>query len=42
MMSAIPKQFLNLGDKPILVHTLQRFLPIEGIEIVLALPQSAL
>ena len=42
MMSAIPKQFLNLGDKPILVHTLHRFLAIEGIEIVLALPQSAL
>jgi 2-C-methyl-D-erythritol 4-phosphate cytidylyltransferase len=42
MMSAIPKQFLRLVDKPVLVHTLQRFLAIEGIEIVLALPQSAL
>lgn len=42
MLSDIPKQFLNLGDRPILVHSIQRFLAIEGIEIVLALPKNAI
>jgi 2-C-methyl-D-erythritol 4-phosphate cytidylyltransferase len=42
MQSAIPKQFLHLGDKPILVHTIEKFLQIPYIQIVLALPADAL
>ncbi len=42
MQSAIPKQFLLLGDKPILVHTIEKFLQIPHIQIVLALPADAL
>ncbi|MCP9763903.1 2-C-methyl-D-erythritol 4-phosphate cytidylyltransferase [Lacihabitans soyangensis] len=42
MQSAIPKQFLHLGDKPILVHTIEKFLQIPHIQIVLALPADAL
>lgn len=42
MQSAIPKQFLPLGNKPILVHTIEKFLQISEITIVLALPGDAL
>ncbi|MCP9771012.1 2-C-methyl-D-erythritol 4-phosphate cytidylyltransferase [Lacihabitans sp. LS3-19] len=42
MLSDIPKQFLNLGDRPILVHSIQRFIAIGRIEIVLALPKNAI
>ncbi len=42
MQSAVPKQFLPLGNKPILVHTIEKFLQIANIQIVLALPTDAL
>lgn len=39
MNSAVPKQFLELKGKPVLLHTLQRFVDaIPGIKIVLVLP----
>jgi len=41
MQSALPKQFLLLGDQPILMHTLRRFArAIEGIRLVVVLPES--
>lgn len=40
MGAAIPKQFLPLANKPILVHTLERFLALAGNNIVLVLPAS--
>lgn len=37
----LPKQFLNLGDRPILVHTLDRFEENELIdEIILVVPED--
>lgn len=33
-MSNMPKQFLNLGDKPIVVHTLEKFLLCKDIDKV--------
>lgn len=39
MNTAVPKQFLMLAGKPILVHTVEAFLQaIDGIEIILVLP----
>lgn len=35
MKSEIPKQFLMLGGIPILVRTLNTFLTIENLEIIL-------
>lgn len=40
MKSDIPKQFLLLAGKPILLHTLETFLTIENIQIVLVLPDK--
>lgn len=40
MQSEIPKQFLLLDGKPILLHTIERFLKIEGCEVILVLPES--
>ncbi len=37
MGGEIPKQFLPLGGKPVLVHTLEKFLCLENCEIILAL-----
>lgn len=31
-ISEMPKQFLNLGDKPIIIHTLEKFLLCERME----------
>jgi 2-C-methyl-D-erythritol 4-phosphate cytidylyltransferase len=37
----LPKQFLNLGDRPILVHTLDRFEENEKVdEIILVVPEE--
>lgn len=39
MGSQIPKQFLTIGDQPILMHTIKRFYDFdENIEIILTLP----
>lgn len=38
MGKAIPKQFINLGNKPILMHTIAAFHFIQDLEIVLVLP----
>ena len=36
-----PKQFLNLGDKPILIHTLEKFIIMDEIDKVIVLtPQT--
>jgi 2-C-methyl-D-erythritol 4-phosphate cytidylyltransferase len=41
MGSAIPKQFLPLGDKPVLYHTINAFITaFPDIQIVLVLPQD--
>lgn len=41
MGSSIPKQFLELAGKPILMHTLEKFKQtIPSIEIILALPEN--
>lgn len=40
MGSEIPKQFLLLAGKPILLHTIEQFLKIEGIHIILVLPEK--
>jgi 2-C-methyl-D-erythritol 4-phosphate cytidylyltransferase len=43
MNSALPKQFLCIDNKPILFHTIQRFLDYsEKIEIILVLPKEQL
>ncbi len=37
----LPKQFLELGGKPILIHTVEKFLLINDIDkIILAIPQK--
>ena len=33
-ISDMPKQFLPLGDKPILVHTLEKFLLCERLDMI--------
>lgn len=40
MKSDRPKQFLELNGKPILVQTIEQFLKIDFIEIVLVLPEE--
>jgi 2-C-methyl-D-erythritol 4-phosphate cytidylyltransferase len=41
MQSDIPKQFMVLGDKPVLMHTIDQFLRFDPkIEIILVLPQK--
>ena len=41
MKSAIPKQFLLLEGKPLLMHTIQRFHSFDrDIEIILVLPSE--
>ncbi|WP_420154945.1 2-C-methyl-D-erythritol 4-phosphate cytidylyltransferase [Siphonobacter sp.] len=40
---ALPKQFLSVADKPILVHTLERFLAYSAdLQIILCLPADQL
>jgi 2-C-methyl-D-erythritol 4-phosphate cytidylyltransferase len=40
MGTSMPKQFLILAGKPILVHTIDRFLEIPEINIILVLPKA--
>lgn len=40
MGAARPKQFLQLGNKPILVHTIEKFLAIPDLKIILTLPKD--
>lgn len=40
MGAEIPKQFLELNGKPILVHTIEKFLSIPYINIILTLPEA--
>lgn len=40
MGSEIPKQFLPLQGKPVLVHTLEKFLSIPECEVILALSEE--
>ncbi len=40
MGASRPKQFLQLGTKPILVHTIEKFLAIPNIHIILTLPRD--
>lgn len=40
MGGEVPKQFLLLNGKPVLVHTLEKFLDISGCEIILALSEE--
>ncbi|MFN8429834.1 MAG: 2-C-methyl-D-erythritol 4-phosphate cytidylyltransferase [Spirosomataceae bacterium] len=42
MKSEMPKQFLLLGGIPILVRTLQTFLSIENLQVILVLPQDSI
>lgn len=40
MGAAIPKQFLDLGGRPVLMRTIDAFLQIEGMRVVLVLPHA--
>jgi 2-C-methyl-D-erythritol 4-phosphate cytidylyltransferase len=40
MGSDIPKQFLPINNKPILIHTIEVFLQIPDIQVILVLPQK--
>ncbi len=40
MGSEIPKQFLPILGKPILIHTIETFLQIPDIQVILALPEK--
>lgn len=40
MKSEIPKQFLPLAGKPILLHTVEKFLQIPNIQLIIALPKN--
>ncbi|RFS14080.1 2-C-methyl-D-erythritol 4-phosphate cytidylyltransferase [Emticicia sp. C21] len=40
MGGEIPKQFLALAGKPILLHTIEQFLKISDINIILVLPEK--
>jgi 2-C-methyl-D-erythritol 4-phosphate cytidylyltransferase len=41
MLSEIPKQFLKIGNEPVLIHTLKRFYSFStDIEIILVLPEN--
>ena len=39
MGADIPKQFLNIGGKPIIIHTIEKFLAVKQIDCVLAAVQ---
>jgi 2-C-methyl-D-erythritol 4-phosphate cytidylyltransferase len=40
MKSEVPKQFMLLRNRPILLHTVERFLEIENCEVILVLPKA--
>ncbi|SRR6056297_725076 len=41
MLSETPKQFLKIGNEPVLIHTLKRFYSLsKEIEIILVLPEN--
>lgn len=40
MNQPLPKQFTNLCGKPLLMHTMQAFAKINGLEIILVLPKN--
>ena len=40
MGTETPKQFLKLNGKPILVHTIEKFLSIPNIHIILSIPKD--
>lgn len=40
MKSEIPKQFLPLNGKPILLHTIEKFLQIPDIQLIIVLPEN--
>ncbi len=40
MKSEIPKQFLPLKGKPILIHTVEKFLQIPDIQVIVVLPKN--
>ena len=40
MKSEIPKQFILLNGKPILLYTVERFLEIEDCDVILVLPKA--
>jgi 2-C-methyl-D-erythritol 4-phosphate cytidylyltransferase len=40
MKSEIPKQFLSLAGKPILLHTVEKFLQIPDIQLIIVLPKN--
>lgn len=40
MKSEIPKQFLPLNGKPILIHTVEKFLQIPAIQVIVVLPKN--
>ena len=40
MKSEIPKQFLLLNGKPILIHTVEKFLQIPNIQVIVVLPKN--
>lgn len=40
MKSEIPKQFLPLKGKPILIHTVEKFLQIPNIQVIVVLPKN--
>jgi 2-C-methyl-D-erythritol 4-phosphate cytidylyltransferase len=40
MKSEIPKQFLPLSGKPILIHTVEKFLQIPDIQVIVVLPKN--
>ena len=42
MNSEIPKQFLLLQDKPILIHTIEKFIHFDDIILVLPKDQNTL
>ena len=40
MLSDLPKQFMKLAGKPVLMHTITRFTKIQGLEVILVLPKD--
>lgn len=40
MQSEIPKQFLPLNGKPILLHTVEKFLQVPDIQLIMVLPKN--
>ncbi len=42
MGSSVPKQFLRLGDKPVIIHTIQKFIDFDpAIELIVVLPDDS-